>query len=578
MDAATPVKSRKAREEPAEDAEEHLDSSDSPAQENIPLAKEDPDDEIQQPEEAGLEVHAEENNEFDENDDSKVPDGDDKDEADEKLDNEPRKKSSAGSLESQGDKKDDEKENDADESKPVESVNVWISCLPHSTKAAELKKLCSKCGKISSAKIVTNAKSPKSGCYGYVTMSTLEDAKKCVAELNESEYNGHKLAVEMTDLDPAGALRASASRKKAAAKKESEQQKEQQQQQQQSPKKKVISLKRDPKEKKKEEGDEVIAVDLDIEGKDDDKTKTRRDRSRDRGDVRKRLGARIPTSSSTKVRGRSGRIVSRRGGRGSFRGSRPGGERMPASRSSGSFRDRHDSRERKRELERRQRDEMYRLEREREKIRLEREKLAQEKLELLKIERDRQRAERARIQHEREALMRRKLDVTRPPKRTYEESRSGGSDYYGSRKKEFDRRRDDSSVASKRPRDDYARGSTSSYGSSSREVSRSSYGSSAGTRNGYSGSDYHSGSHHNHHSSSHHSSSSGGGGGGGGSHSRGEYSSSTRDGGSASYKWTNPKWSSSAHQSDYPYSSSSSNYGTMSRGYGSTSSSSSRRY
>ena len=49
-------------------------------------------------------------------------------------------------------------------------------------------------------KIVMNAKAPGSKCFGFVTMSSKEDAAKCISELNRTELNGQKITVERVSL------------------------------------------------------------------------------------------------------------------------------------------------------------------------------------------------------------------------------------------------------------------------------------------------------------------------------------------------------------------------------------------
>ena len=53
-----------------------------------------------------------------------------------------------------------------------------------------------------SAKVVTNAKVPGQKCYGFVTMSTPEEAVKCIQALHKTELHGKMIAVELTKADP----------------------------------------------------------------------------------------------------------------------------------------------------------------------------------------------------------------------------------------------------------------------------------------------------------------------------------------------------------------------------------------
>lgn len=66
------------------------------------------------------------------------------------------------------------------------SRNLWVSGLSGSTSAKDLKQLCSKYGKVIGAKVVTNARTPGSRCYGYVTMASADDANNCIKHLHRT--------------------------------------------------------------------------------------------------------------------------------------------------------------------------------------------------------------------------------------------------------------------------------------------------------------------------------------------------------------------------------------------------------
>ncbi|XP_066492790.1 scaffold attachment factor B1-like isoform X2 [Tiliqua scincoides] len=128
------------------------------------------------------------------------------------------------------------------------SRNFWVSGLASSTRATDLKNLFSKYGKVVGAKVVTNARSPGARCYGFVTMSTAEEATKCITHCHKSELHGKIISVERAKNEPAA--------KKPLDKKESEVKKEA------SASERSASIKKnektDPKEdaKKAEETDE----------------------------------------------------------------------------------------------------------------------------------------------------------------------------------------------------------------------------------------------------------------------------------------------------------------------------------
>ncbi|XP_028905768.1 scaffold attachment factor B2 isoform X1 [Ornithorhynchus anatinus] len=82
--------------------------------------------------------------------------------------------------------------------------NLWVSGLSSTTRATDLKNLFSKYGKVVGAKVVTNARSPGARCYGFVTMSTSEEATKCIGHLHRTELHGRMISVEKAKNEPAG--------------------------------------------------------------------------------------------------------------------------------------------------------------------------------------------------------------------------------------------------------------------------------------------------------------------------------------------------------------------------------------
>ena len=58
------------------------------------------------------------------------------------------------------------------------------------------------CLQVTSAKIVTNAKTPGAKCYGFVTMMSSEDATKCISQLNHTELHGRMIQVEKVSIQP----------------------------------------------------------------------------------------------------------------------------------------------------------------------------------------------------------------------------------------------------------------------------------------------------------------------------------------------------------------------------------------
>ncbi|TGZ71849.1 hypothetical protein CRM22_002423 [Opisthorchis felineus] len=75
--------------------------------------------------------------------------------------------------------------------------NLWISNLPRTVKAADLKQHFSKAGKVVSATVVMSTRTP-GGCFGFVEMASVEDAVAAAKKFDGSDFNGSKLTVEAT--------------------------------------------------------------------------------------------------------------------------------------------------------------------------------------------------------------------------------------------------------------------------------------------------------------------------------------------------------------------------------------------
>jgi len=52
------------------------------------------------------------------------------------------------------------------------------------------------CQQVISAKVVTNARSPGSRCYGLVTMSSSAEVARCITHMDRTELHGQQIYVE----------------------------------------------------------------------------------------------------------------------------------------------------------------------------------------------------------------------------------------------------------------------------------------------------------------------------------------------------------------------------------------------
>ncbi|CAL8253669.1 unnamed protein product [Merluccius merluccius] len=100
--------------------------------------------------------------------------------------------------------KDGNTESKDEKSESTAGRNLWVSGLSSTTRATDLKTLFSKYGKVVGAKVVTNAKSPGARCYGFVTMSSTDEATKCISHLHRTELHGKMISVERAKNEPAG--------------------------------------------------------------------------------------------------------------------------------------------------------------------------------------------------------------------------------------------------------------------------------------------------------------------------------------------------------------------------------------
>ncbi|NXA42621.1 SAFB1 factor, partial [Eudromia elegans] len=307
--------------------------------------------------------------------------------------------------------------------------NLWVSGLSSSTRATDLKNLFSKYGKVVGAKVVTNARSPGARCYGFVTMSTSEEATKCISHLHRTELHGKMISVEKAKNEPAG--------KKPSDKKEGEARKEKDRHHSADSKsEKSTGIKKDEKLEKKDDTKKSEKDGKDEkEGKEKEEQKTgssdrsRASKSATRGTERtvvmdKSKGEPVISVKTSTSKERSTKSQDRKSESKekqdilSFDKIKEQRERERQRQREREIRETERRREReRREREQRlqaihERDERQRLQRERERLEFQRQRLDRERLERERLERERmhieqeRRREQERIQREREELRR----------------------------------------------------------------------------------------------------------------------------------------------------------------------------
>nr|XP_012147369.1 PREDICTED: SAFB-like transcription modulator isoform X1 [Megachile rotundata] len=323
----------------------------------------------------------------------------------------------------------DDKDKKTSQVSPVNasSRNLWVSGLSSSTRATDLKQIFSKYGKVIGAKVVTNARTPGARCYGYVTMSTSEDAAKCIQHLHRTELHGRVISVEKAkgDTQQSHMRKRDTTNGKSEKKEEKDKSKDSHDINDRKDKetKKEAEDKGSEATKKSEEKSNEIAenkksevqekkedtVSKDADSRSTKSTSKKPESERGRRDE-KRIRSWDHHRSHTRSRSRERR---RRDDVLTFAKIREERERQRLRERERMLREeerrRREDMERQREVERRQREEAARLEREREKLRRERERIEQEKAELLRLERERQKLEREKLERERLELKRQQM-------------------------------------------------------------------------------------------------------------------------------------------------------------------------
>jgi len=75
-------------------------------------------------------------------------------------------------------------------------TRLYVGNLPYSVTELELRDLFASLGTITEAKIVTDRDTGRPRGFGFVEMSTEDEAKKAIEELNGRDVQGRALAVK----------------------------------------------------------------------------------------------------------------------------------------------------------------------------------------------------------------------------------------------------------------------------------------------------------------------------------------------------------------------------------------------
>ncbi len=80
---------------------------------------------------------------------------------------------------------------------------LYVGGLPYSTTSEELREQFGRCGTVVSASVITDRFSGQSRGFGFVEMSTPDEAKAAIARFDGQPLGGRRLKVEMAS--PQGA-------------------------------------------------------------------------------------------------------------------------------------------------------------------------------------------------------------------------------------------------------------------------------------------------------------------------------------------------------------------------------------
>ncbi|MDX2431526.1 MAG: RNA-binding protein [Bacteroides sp.] len=74
-------------------------------------------------------------------------------------------------------------------------MNIYVGNLDYKVTEDDLENVFSKYGAVSSSSVITDKYSGRSKGFGFVTMDDDEEAKKAIAELNETQLESRNIVV-----------------------------------------------------------------------------------------------------------------------------------------------------------------------------------------------------------------------------------------------------------------------------------------------------------------------------------------------------------------------------------------------
>jgi len=79
------------------------------------------------------------------------------------------------------------------------SCSIYVGNLPYSVNETSLNEIFGPYGSVVSAKIITDFNTGRSKGFGFVEMSTTEEAQASIKELNNAELDGRNIKVNLAE-------------------------------------------------------------------------------------------------------------------------------------------------------------------------------------------------------------------------------------------------------------------------------------------------------------------------------------------------------------------------------------------
>jgi RNA recognition motif-containing protein len=76
---------------------------------------------------------------------------------------------------------------------------LYVGGLAYSTTSDSLREYFGQCGTVESAAVITDRFSGESRGFGFVEMSTADEAQKAISKLNDQPFEGRKLTVNVAN-------------------------------------------------------------------------------------------------------------------------------------------------------------------------------------------------------------------------------------------------------------------------------------------------------------------------------------------------------------------------------------------